>query len=489
MLCWISRQLCAILEQNLKSLEGEIFMGDLQAKAKLNRILSRAFDSLAGAKIIVDKAGIILYASKFHYEYLGYDDPEDLIGHYVTEVIPGTRMHIVLQTRMPEYGCIFRFLNRKTGAVTSVVCNYAPIFDGEELIGAMSETTFPQGMNAVLQLSQEIEKLNLRQQSLTSSSVQYNVDELIIGTSPSISALKQMVKQVASFPLPVLITGETGTGKEVFANAIHQLDSSRKGRFVKINCAAIPRDLLESELFGYEEGAFSGAVRNGKIGKFEYAQNGSVLLDEIGDMPLDLQAKLLRALQEKSFEKVGGVESIPFNARVICTTNCDLRQLIQEKKFREDLYYRINVIEMHIPPLRERKEDIDVLCNYFIDRINRENGLSIVGIEAPALEQLRDYPWPGNVRELRHLLERSCFMRGAGILTKDQFFLQARATEGIALSSGSEVVPLYKACAQAEIAQISRALELAHGNKSTAARLLQIDRSVLYDKIKKYRLE
>lgn len=463
-------------------------MKDVQAK--LNRILSRAFDSLSGAKIVVDKDGIVLYASKYHYEYLGYDDPEEIIGHHVTEVIPGTRMHSVLQSRTPEYGCIFRFLNRKTGAVTSVVCNYVPIFEDGELIGAMSETTFPEGMSTVLQLSQEIEKLNQRQQqALRSAEGSPDIDTLIIGASPVLSDLKQLVKQVASFPLPILITGETGTGKEVFANAVHQLDPTRKGKFVKINCAAIPNDLLESELFGYEEGAFSGASRKGKIGKFEYAQNGSVLLDEIGDMPLNLQAKLLRAIQEKSFEKVGGVESIPFTARVICTTNCDIRQLIQEKKFREDLYYRINVIEMHIPPLRERREDIAPLCNYFIDSINRENGLSIVGIEPSAMEKLRDYWWPGNVRELRHLLERSCFMRGAGMLTADQFLLRSGSGEEATAPVSTEVVPLYEACAQVEREQIERALKLGQGNKSTAAKLLQIDRSVLYDKIRKYQLE
>lgn len=461
----------------------------VDVQSKLNRILSRAFDSLSGAKIIVDEEGIILYASKYHYEYLGYENPGEIIGHHVTDVIPGTRMHTVLQTRTPEYGCIFRFLNRTTGSVTSVVCNYIPIFDSGQLIGAMSETTFPQGMDAVLELSQEIEKLNLRQQPPQIKASQPDVDALIIGSSPTLINLKQMVKQIAPFPLPVLITGETGTGKEVFANAIHQLDSSRKGKYVKINCVAIPGELLESELFGYEEGAFSGASPKGKIGKFEYAQNGSVLLDEIGDMPLNLQAKLLRAIQEKSFEKVGSVETIPFNARIICTTNRDIHQLIQEKKFREDLYYRINVIEIHIPPLRERKEDIIDLCNYFIDSINRENGLSIVGMEPAVMKLFQNYSWPGNIRELYHLLERSCFMRGAGLLTPDQFPLQTNITEETSPSSDTGVIPLHEAYAQVDRDQIHRALELAKGNKSTAAKLLQIDRSVLYSKIKKYHLE
>lgn len=473
-------------------------------QSKLDRIIRSTFDSLTGAKIVVDENGIILYASKFHYQYLGYSKPGDMIGRPVESVIPGTRMHIVLQTKVPEYGYIFRFLNKNTGEITPVVCNRVPVFEDGVLLGAMSETIFPHGMETVLALANEVKLLEERQQNTLTQEAQLCLENIIIGQSQVISDLRKMVAQVATFPLPVLITGETGTGKEVFANAIHMLSAASQGRFVKINCAAIPQDLLESELFGYEEGAFSGASRKGKIGKFEFAQNGSILLDEIGDMPMNLQAKLLRAIQEKSFEKVGGLKSIPFNARVICTTNCNIKELVAQKKFRQDLYYRINVIEMYIPPLRERKEDIKPLCEHFINGINRQFGLSIVGVSSSAVEWLQKHEWPGNVRELYHAVERACFYLGAGQLEREHFSLvnleqtphgnnlpqtvkeyENEDTIGI----GQDMISLEEARVKAEIAQIKLALKHTRGNKSKAAKLLQVDRTILYDKIKKYGIE
>ena len=309
--------------------------------------------------------------------------------------------------------------------------------------------------------------------------------------------MRNLIAQIAAFNFPVLITGETGSGKEVFANALHQLSPFAKENFVKINCAAIPGELLESELFGYEKGAFSGALREGKFGKFEYAQNGSVLLDEIGDMPMGLQSKLLRVLQEKEFEKIGSVKTQPFNARIICTTNCNINQLIEEKKFRQDLYYRINVIELHIPPLRERKEDIPILSNSFIHRVNNEYGLSITGISREGFQKLRDYDWPGNVRELRHVIEHACVMQRTGIL--QPYYILPDIHETLIESAyqkanvpsdtrRDEIIPLEEARKLAEIEQIQRALRIADGNKTLAAKYLQIDRTVLYDKIKRYKI-
>ena len=268
-----------------------------------------------------------------------------------------------------------------------------------------------------------------------------------------------------------------------------------KHNFVKINCAAIPNELLESELFGYEQGAFSGALSTGKVGKFEYAQNGTLLLDEIGDMPFHLQAKLLRAIQEKEFEKVGGLKTIPFNARIICTTNQNIHELIKQQKFRQDLYYRINVIELYIPPLRERKEDIRPLCRYFIDKTNRENGLSIVDISPKALDLLIQYDWPGNVRELRHNVERACFIRGAGMLEYEHFrqikerMSQNNVQEVETALNGPEILTLEQVRAHAEIEEIKKALLLSKGNKSQAAKLLGVDRTILYDKMKKYEIQ
>lgn len=242
---------------------------------------------------------------------------------------------------------------------------------------------------------------------------------------------------------------------------------------------------------------FSGALREGKVGKFEYAQNGSVLLDEIGDMPMGLQSKLLRVLQEKEFEKIGSVKTQPFNARIICTTNCNINQLIEEKKFRQDLYYRINVIELYIPPLRERKEDIPILTNSFIHSVNNEYGLSIAGISHEGLQKLQSYDWPGNIRELRHVIEHACVMQRAGILqpcyilpdTHNPLAESSQQNPAIPFDiPEDEVIPLEEARKLAEIEQIQRALRIAGGNKTLAAKYLQIDRTVLYDKIKRYKI-
>lgn len=469
---------------------------DQLLKEKLDYVMRCAFDSLSGAKIIVDEKGIILYASKFHYKYLGIDHEDGLIGQYVCDVIPGTRMHIVVETETPEYGYIFRFIHRETKEVMPVVCNRVPIYDKDgKLVGAMSETIFPKGMEGVLSLAKEIEQIQEKQKEPAFAEEVKKLESYIIGDSQSIKDLRQTISQIANYPLPVLITGETGTGKEVFASAIHEFSNKSKHNFVKINCAAIPNELLESELFGYEQGAFSGALSTGKVGKFEYAQNGTLLLDEIGDMPFHLQAKLLRAIQEKEFEKVGGLKTIPFNARIICTTNQNIHELIKQQKFRQDLYYRINVIELYIPPLRERKEDIRPLCRYFIDKTNRENGLSIVDLSPKALDLLIQYDWPGNVRELRHNVERACFIRGAGMLEYEHFrqikerMSQNNVQEVETALNGPEILTLEQVRAHAEIEEIKKALLLSKGNKSQAAKLLGVDRTILYDKMKKYEIQ
>lgn len=471
-------------------------MTNQELKEKRDYVMRCAFDSLSGAKIIVDENGIILYASKFHYKYLGIENEDGLIGQYVCDVIPGTRMHIIVETETPEYGYIFRFIHSKTKEVMPVVCNRVPIYDKQgKLIGAMSETIFPKGMEGVINLAREVEQIHEKQKEPAFAEEVRKLESFVIGESKAIKDLRETIGQIANYPLPVLITGETGTGKEVFASAIHEFSNKSKHNFVKINCAAIPNELLESELFGYEQGAFSGALSTGKVGKFEYAQNGTLLLDEIGDMPFNLQAKLLRAIQEKEFEKVGGLKTIPFNARIICTTNQNIHELIKQQKFRQDLYYRINVIELYIPPLRERKEDIRPLCRYFIDKTNRENGLSIVDISPAALELLMKYNWPGNVRELRHNIERACFICGAGILEYEHFkqielrMDNSADSEAETALSDSEVLSLEQARAYAEIEEIKKALLLSKGNKSQAAKLLGVDRTILYDKMKKYEIQ
>lgn len=471
-------------------------MNEKELQEKLNYVLKYTFNSLFGAKIIVDENGIILYASPFHYEYLGIEEGEELVGQYVEDVIPGTRMHIILKTETPEFGYVFNFVHKKTNEKVPVICNRAPVYNDEhKLIGALSECIFPNGLNQVSLLAREVSKIK---ESMTDSSNTKNkqLSDFIIGESEAICGLREIVGQSASFPLPVLITGETGCGKEVFANAIHEFSDRAGMPYVKINCAAIPNELLESELFGYEAGAFSGALSKGKVGKFEYAGKGTILLDEIGDMPFGLQSKLLRAIQEKEFEKLGGVVSTPFNARIICTTNRNIQELISQEKFRQDLYYRINAIEIKIPPLRERREDVEPLVRHFISTINKENGLSITDISKEALTLLESYDWPGNVRELRYVIERACFVVGAGILECKHF---AEIESKILNNSGGKEIEssfdsdmefdsLSEAREYAELTEIKKALLKAKGNKSMAAKLLKVDRSVLYEKMKKYDL-
>ncbi len=476
---------------------------------QLNRLCRLSFESLVG-QMIIDKDATILYFSKEHTKYSGIPN-EEAVGKNVRDVLPNTRMDIVLQTGIPEIGSIFEMKHRKTGEVKYMVCNRIPISDKNgEIIGVMSETVFSRGIKDIYRLSDELQK-HSHLESFTNDTEHIEelgpahidpnkssgsgADELnmICGSSKAITELKQLIIKVADMPLPVLIQGETGTGKEVFADALHKYSNSRREKnFVKINCAAIPSELLESELFGYEKGSFSGAAKTGKMGKFEYAGDGVVLLDEIGDMPIDLQAKLLRVLQEKEFERVGGLKPIPFHARIICTTNRDLDELISSGKFREDLYYRINVLEMQIPPLRDRLEDISDLSSYFISKINEAYDLSIMGISPRADAFLKSYSWPGNVRELRHVIERSCMMKGSGILDLDDFnFLNKKSENDKPDHSSPKIISfdLREVRIEAEKTAIINALKVTNNNRSKAAELLGIDRSVLYDKLRKYQIE
>lgn len=470
-------------------------MDSKQIQEKLNDVMRYAFNALSGVKLIVDENGIILFASDFHYEYLGYTKEEKMEGRYVEDVIPGTRMHIILRTETPEFGGVFNFIHKDTHEIVPVICNRVPIYNEDnKLVGALSECVFPQGIDYVINLAEEVRKLK-QTSTQTLSNKKCNISDLITGESEQIDTLRRVAAQCASFPLPVLITGETGSGKEVFADAIHKFSDRYNEPFVKINCAAIPNELLESELFGYEPGAFSGALTKGKMGKLEYAGKGTVLLDEIGDMPMNLQSKLLRAIQDKTFEKVGGLESTPFEARIICTTNRNIDELIEKNLFRQDLYYRINTVEMEIPPLRERKDDIEILIHHFIAVANRENGLSIVGIDNEALNFLKTYDFPGNVRELKHIIERACFVVGAGVLEKKHF---SEVEKKMAMKDATEISgieddefnidfdSLNDAKEYAETVAIKRALAEAKGNKSLAAKMLKVDRSVLYEKMKRY---
>lgn len=311
----------------------------------------------------------------------------------------------------------------------------------------------------------------------------------IIGSTPAMLELKKRVLLVSTTPSTVLLTGESGTGKELFAQAIHYHSNRSNKPFVKVNCAAIPDTLLESELFGYVDGAFTGARKGGKMGKFELANNGTIFLDEIGDMPLSMQAKLLRVLQEKEIERLGDNKTIPVNVRVISATNKDLRSLVSEGKFREDLYYRLHVIVLHIPPLRERKNDIPELVNYAISELNKKLNTSIIRISPEALNIMLSYNWPGNVRELKNVIEAAInFCRGNIIEPEALPYFLLSHSDNSGATCKTHNIDLRGSIAEAEKEQLIAVLKQCRGSRKEAAKILNVSKSTLYRMMKKHNL-
>ena len=308
--------------------------------------------------------------------------------------------------------------------------------------------------------------------------------DAFVGTSPAMRHVYDMIRRVGASKTAVLITGETGTGKELAARAIHNASPRRNKLFVPINCAAIPADILESELFGYEKGAFTGAAKE-RIGKFELADGGTIFLDELTEMPLALQAKLLRTLQENVVERLGSNKPIELDIRVVAATNRDPQQAVQEGKLREDLYYRVNVFSIDLPPLRDRREDIANLVQHFLARHGRHDARLTEG----ALAALQAYRWPGNVRELGNMVERALILAGGDMLDDSHFPLVTSDRETRTASEAppaGELTPLNQAVEALEIRLITAALAQAEGNKARAAALLDISERTLWYKLKKY---
>lgn len=310
----------------------------------------------------------------------------------------------------------------------------------------------------------------------------------IVGKSPPLVAVAEQIQKAAPARTTILLLGESGTGKELFARAIHHLSGRKAYPFVPINCAAIPRDLLESELFGFEKGAFTGAEAR-KIGKFELADKGTVFLDEIGELDRGVQAKLLRAIQEGEIERIGSAKAIKIDVRVIAATNKDLEQALADGSFREDLYYRLNVFPIKIPPLRERREDVPLLAEHFINRFCAETNAQAKRISDEALKLLQDYQWKGNVRELENTMERAVILCEGNTITPEHLALRA-----VAAGNGTSYIPMEgtldevarEALKTFESRRILKALEETGGNKSKAAQILSVSYKTLLTKIKHY---
>jgi len=314
----------------------------------------------------------------------------------------------------------------------------------------------------------------------------------IIGQSAPMMAAKERIARVAELNADVLVMGETGTGKELVSDTIHALSGRSKGPFIKLNCAAIPENLIESELFGHEKGAFTGATAT-KQGKFELAKGGSILLDEIGDMPIHLQPKLLRAVEQKQAERVGGAKPIKYDVRIIAATNQELEQRVENGEFRSDLYYRLNVATLILPPLRERKSDLPQLAEFFLDRANRRLGTDISGISIEAMEIFFNYDWPGNVRQFANAVERAAIFCKSTMITPaevDQAFSNAQpvADTGFHALPGTDL-PLKQALMEYEKALIQEALRKCGGTQTEAATALGVSAKNLWNKLKKHGID
>ncbi len=320
---------------------------------------------------------------------------------------------------------------------------------------------------------------------------QFSMDQVVVGHSPRMRAIFDFVKVVSRSDSSVIITGESGTGKEIIANVLHHSSARRHQPFVAVSCALFSETLIETELFGHERGAFTGAIKD-KPGRFELAQGGTLFLDDIDDVPLGMQVKLLRALQNRTVERVGGTRTIPVNVRVITGTKRDLKQMVAEGKFREDLYYRLNVLPIVLPPLRERREDIPVLIDHFMRRFARERGIDVPEISPVVRHAFSKYRWPGNVRELENACERiiqtcSCGTVRVGCMAASVLFAAAEtgapAAELTPAGAAPKAISLDDRLKEVESNLIGWALKVSDGNKSKAAELLNIKRSTLGDRI------
>lgn len=353
-------------------------------------LLDILLNSTNEAIVIVDENGIITELSKAYTEFLG-TKKEDALGRHVSDVIENTRMHTVLQTGKAEIADTQRIKGQ------TMIATRIPIYKDGKIVGAFGRVLF-KNIKELYSLHDKIMEME-SQLSLYRSKygrineAKYTVGD-IIGGSREISALRETISKIAVRNSNILITGESGTGKELVAHAIHNASRRRSGPMICVNCAAIPAELLESELFGYEEGAFTGAKKGGKSGLFKAANGGTLLLDEIGDLPMSMQVKILRVIQDKEIRKVGSSVGETIDVRIISATNKDLHEMIRENTFRADLFYRLNVISIHIPPIRERKEDIPVLVEHFMKKISAKEGISLQGISTGALDQFKNYDWP-----------------------------------------------------------------------------------------------
>lgn len=438
--------------------------------------------------LCIDTEGKITYVNDKMLKFRGCTR-EEMLSRHITEFFPYTKMMESLENRMEKRLALYQGKEAFSVDKVEASLHYLLEKDGN-VLGLMTYDLFQdlaeleQFLQIYIDLDDAIKyyRNELKQYRNT----KYSIDD-IIGVSPAITKVKTEIRNAAATNSTVLITGETGTGKELIAHSIHNLSKRCMNSFVKLSITNLPDSLVESELFGYESGSFTGAGKSGKPGRFEAADNGTLFIDEIETLPANIQPKLLRVLQEKEIDKIGRNESIPVDVRIISATNVDLEQMVMENKFRKDLYYRLEVIKINMPPLRERKEDIPYLVKHYIEKYNLMLGTSITGISQDSIKKMQLYDWPGNVRELKNVIERAMSNTLSGEITADALefsrFLRPDPVAGKTFEFGKADNPIEDVKRKAEAELIRQALDAAGGNKTKAAELLNISRPLLYQKM------
>lgn len=436
----------------------------------------------------VDEDCRVIVMNQAFLDYLG-SSIKDVVGKHLTEVDPTVRLPLVLKTGIPELGKKHKFHNGREALVDRI-----PIIDEGKVVGGvgiilLDDLDNRELRNNIVNIINPQNTENL----LEAFRSKYTFDDILC-QSPAGKKCKAQAKSYAITDLPVLVTGESGVGKELFAHSIHNFSKRSNKPFISLNCAAIPESLIESELFGYEGGSFTGANKSGKLGKFEMANGGTIFLDEIGDLPLNMQAKLLRALQEHQIEKIGSNKFISTDVRIIAATNCDLEEKVSRKEFRADLFYRLNVLNLNVPPLREREDDIPLLIHHFATSFYQRSGI-FKAFPKDIIDILIKYQWPGNIRELRNIVERLAVISPDNEVSKDvipSYILEQSYKSTAKLYSSSLYTAkstLNNILEELETQIIMDTLKACNYNKSQAADTLGIPRMTLYRKLKKMDLE
>ncbi len=461
---------------------------ELESTTRLKRTLDSALELAYDGVAVTSQDGKITMVNKGFLELYELEE-KDVIGKPISLAAPEIPSFLSLKHGHKVDGEIIK-INGHHCLVAQM-----PIHRDGEQLGAIYKIIFRQldaWKNTLSRLEKLENELNYYRGELIRMSNESMPFSHVISESPQMDKFKQEAAIAAKSMSNILLTGESGTGKELFAEGIHNL-SGRKGKFVKVNCGAIPEALLESEFFGYADGAFTGAKKGGKPGKFELAHEGTLFLDEIGDMPLSLQVKLLRVLQEQEFERVGATKTTKVDVRIVTATNRSLENLVKDGLFREDLYYRIHVIHLHIPPLRERTEDIPVLCRHLIKKLSAKAKRAIEGVTPAAMRIFQNYHWPGNIRQLENVLERAIHYTDNGwvdtphvpreIMDEPPVSMQGKPAAQVSQSGRT------LSLSEAEKQMILDALNQFNGNRTHAAKALGFSRTTLYQKMKKFKIK